>query len=416
MSSFVINGGRPLVGSVEIQGAKNSALPLLSACLLTKDTVTLSNVPDISDTLNMLKLLSSLGAEVRYENEVVVVDASSITSNEIPLELAKELRSSIFLLGSILARRGTARLPYPGGCDIGLRPIDLHLKALREMGVDITEDGGYVECKCLHLEATNVTLDYPSVGATENVMLLATAINGVTTIANAAAEPEIEDLQNFINAMGGEISGAGTQFVKINGGKPLKGTNFKVMSDRIEAGTYLAGALLCGGDVTLNGANEKHILSFLSKISKWDCKIESSSDKIHILSNGALGELGVIETKPYPGFPTDLQAVMCTVASLAKGSTIVVENLFENRFRHLPELQKMGAKVQVKDKIAVFNGVKALKSACITARDLRGGAALVLAGLCASGETTVGGVKYVERGYSNIVEKLRRLGARVKKI
>ncbi len=416
MSSFVISGGRPLVGSVEIQGAKNSALPLLSACLLTKDIVTLSNVPDISDTVNMLKLLSSLGAEVRYENEVAVVDSSSVTSNEIPVELAKELRSSIFLLGSILARRGTARLPYPGGCDIGLRPIDLHLKALREMGVDVTEEGGYVTCRCSNLEATNVTLDYPSVGATENVMLLATVVEGVTTVANAAAEPEIEDLQNFINAMGGEISGAGTPFIKIKGGKPLKGTKFNVMPDRIEAGTYLAGALLCGGDVTLRGAKDTHLLSLLSKISKWDCKIESSSDKIHITSNGKLGELGVIETKPYPGFPTDLQAVVCTVASLAKGSTMIVENLFENRFRHLPELKKMGAKVQVKDKIAVFNGVKALKPASITAMDLRGGAALLLAGLCTKGETTVGGVKYVERGYSNIVEKLRRLGAQVKKV
>ncbi len=418
MSAFLINGGKPLIGEIDIQGAKNSVLPILSACLLTKELVTLTNVPNISDVRNMIKLIESLGAFVEYDAEecIVRVDASAVLNNEIPLILARELRSSIFLLGSVLARCNEATAPYPGGCDIGLRPIDLHLKALREMGVEITEEGGYIYCKNENLEGAKVALDYPSVGATENVILLATAIDGVTTLTNAATEPEIEDLQRFINAMGGDVSGAGTPFIKIKGGKPLKGTSFSIMSDRIEAGTYLVGTLVCGGEVTLKGADDRHLLSLISKISKWDCKIISSRDKIKITANGVKGELGIIETKPYPGFPTDLQAVACTLAALSKGTTIIVENLFENRFRHLPELQKMGANVKVKDRIAVFNGVKNLKPTYVSAYDLRGGAALVIAALSAKGESRVGGAKYIERGYVDIVKKLRLLNADVKKI
>lgn len=415
MAKYLISGGNSLCGEIDVQGAKNSVLPLLSAAILTADDVIIQNAPKLTDVTNMMRILRALGAVAEREGSLVRVSAKDISSHEIPVSLAKELRSSIFLLGSVLARVKKAKVAYPGGCDIGLRPIDLHLKALREMGVEIREEGGYVYCDASGAEPSYVTLDYPSVGATENAMLLATSIDGVTSIANCAEEPEIEDLQNFINAMGGCVSGAGTPFIKIKGGLPLKGTIFSTMPDRIEAGTYLLGTLACGGDVTLKGAKAEHLSAVISKFSKWDCKINANSDRIHISSNGNMGELGVIETKPYPGFPTDLQAEICTLASISKGSTIIVENLFETRFKHVPELIKMGANVKVRDRVAVFNGVDRLSGAKVYAKDLRGGAALILAGLCAKGDTEVNDVHFVERGYEDIVAKLTRLGANIKK-
>ncbi len=415
MAKYIINGGNPLYGEIDIQGAKNSVLPLLSASILTDEEVIIDNVPRLTDVSNMQKILLSLGATTMQEGNTVRVRAREIVSHEIPPDLARELRSSIFLLGSVLARVKKAKVAYPGGCNIGLRPIDIHLKALGKMGVEIKEEGGYVYCDASCLEPSAVTLDYPSVGATENAVLLATAIDGTTTIANCAEEPEIEDLQNFINAMGGDVSGAGTPFIKIKGGLPLKGTRFTTMPDRIEAGTYLLGTIICGGKVTLKGAREEHLATVISKFSKWDCKITSNNDRIHISSNGNMGEFGIIETQPYPGFPTDLQAEICTLASVAKGSTIIVENLFERRFMHIPELIKMGASVKVKDRVAVFDGVGRLSGAEVYAKDLRGGAALVLAGLSARGSTTVRDVRFVERGYENIVDKLSSLGADIKK-
>ena len=416
MSKYLINGGKSLYGEVNIQGAKNSVLPLLSASILTSDEVVISNAPRLTDVHNMQRILNSLGANTYREGDRIIIKASELTSHEIPSHLACELRSSIFLLGSLLARVGKAKVAYPGGCDIGLRPIDLHLKALREMGVEIREEGGYVYCDASEAESTAITLDYPSVGATENIMLLATALDGTTTIANSAEEPEIEDLQNFINAMGGCVSGAGTPFIKIKGGKELKGTIFNTMPDRIEAGTYLLAVLACGGDVLLKRANAQHLSALLSKFSKWDCKITPNSDRIHISSYGIKGELGVIETKPYPGFPTDLQAEISTLASISKGSTIIVENLFETRFKHIPELIKMGANVKVRDRVAVFSGVESLSGAKVYAKDLRGGAALVLAGLCAKGTTEVNDIHFVERGYEDFVEKLKLLGADIKRL
>lgn len=411
MSKFLINGGKPLYGEIDIQGAKNSVLPILSGTILVEDCVTINNVPRLKDVENMLKILEKLGARYSWEGDAITIDARDINCYEIPDILAKELRSSIFLLGSLLARKKKATAPYPGGCDIGLRPIDLHIKALKEMGVRVREEGGKVYCEGEELEATSITLDYPSVGATENVMLLATAIDGVTTIANCAEEPEIEDLQNFINALGGEVSGAGTPFLKIKGGKRLKGGVYSVMPDRIEAGTYILGVALTGGEVLLKGANGNHLNALFSKIQKWDCKIISNSGNIFISASGKRGELGIIETKPYPGFPTDLQAQICVLGALANGSTMIVENLFETRYKHLPELQKMGAKVKVKDRIAVFNGVKDLYGASVNAYDLRGGAGLVLAGLVAKGLTEVNNLHFIERGYENLESKLRSLGA-----
>lgn len=411
MSKYLINGGKPLNGEINIQGAKNSVLPILSASLLTQQKVVIRNVPRLRDVDNMLKILKNLGVGYQFEDNVVVITPNTLSSYEIPSGLARELRSSIFLLGSVLAREKRAKVAYPGGCDIGLRPIDLHIKALKEMGVKIVEEGGYVYCDAENMEPSSITLDYPSVGATENVMLLATAIDGVTTIANSAEEPEIEDLQNFINAMGGEVSGAGTPFLKIKGGKPLKSVDYTVMPDRIEAGTFIIGTVLTGGEVLLKGARADHLNALFSKIQKWDCKIEWSGGNILVSASGKRGELGIIETKPYPGFPTDLQAEICVLGAVANGSTMIVENLFETRYKHIPELQKMGAQVKVKDRIAVFNGVKELTGAEVNAFDLRGGAGLVLAGLIARGVTEVNNVHFIERGYEDFDIKLRKLGA-----
>ena len=416
MSKYIIKGGNKLYGEIAVQGAKNSVLPIMSASLLTDEKVVIKGVPRLRDVENMLKILRNLGVKCAYEGHTLVLDSANVTKTEIPDSLASELRSSIFLLGSLLARKKSAKVAYPGGCDIGLRPIDLHIKALRELGVSVKEEMGYVDCVAGELEPCSITLDYPSVGATENAMLLATAVDGVTTIANCAEEPEIEDLQNFINAMGGEVSGAGTPFLKVRGGKRLRGVAYQVMPDRIETGTFIIATALTGGEVLLNGADSGRLNALFSKIQKWDCKIEENSGNILITAGGERGELGIIETKPYPGFPTDLQAEISVMATLAKGSTMIVENLFETRFKHVPELQKMGARVKVKDRIAVFNGVKELHGANVTAYDLRGGAGLVLAGLVAKGETQVDGVNFVERGYENLEGKLLSLGADIRKI
>ncbi len=416
MAKYLIKGGNRLEGVIPIQGAKNAVLPIIAASIITEGVTTIENVPRLKDVDNMLKILNAIGVKTDQDGNRITVDAREITSYEIPSQLAKELRSSIFLLGPLLQRVGKAKVAYPGGCDIGLRPIDLHIKALREMGVEIKEECGYVYCDAKNKERCAITLDYPSVGATENALLLATGISGTTTILNAATEPEIEDLARFINAMGGRIEGAGTPLIKVQGVISLKGASFSVMPDRIEAGTYLIGGLICGCDLLLDGAKEEHLSSLLSKFSKWDCKITTSSDKIHITSNGRRGELGVIETKPYPGFPTDLQAEICALASVSKGATIIVENLFETRFKHLPELVKMGARVKVKDRVAVISGVERLNGAEVYAKDLRGGASLVIAGLGAIGTTVVRDVEYVERGYENLVEKLRRVGGNIEKI
>ncbi|MBO7156524.1 MAG: UDP-N-acetylglucosamine 1-carboxyvinyltransferase, partial [Clostridia bacterium] len=375
MGKYLIKGGKPLYGEIDIQGAKNSVLPIFAASLLTAEKVELINCPMLTDVSNMAKILRSLGAEVSVRKGVAEIVAKEVTSYEIPAYLAKEIRSSIFLLGSILARMGKAKVAYPGGCNIGLRPIDIHLKALREMGVKIQEKEGYIYCDASEVGSTAITLDYPSVGATENVMLLASLTAGITTIANAAQEPEIEDLEKFINAMGGCVSGAGTPFIKIKGVESLHGASFRTMGDRIVAGTYLIGAALCGGEITLKGVNPEHLLSLTGKLSKGSCKVDSKNGIIHITASGRVEQLDDIVTQPYPGFPTDLQAQICVLATVAQGTSIIVENIFETRFKHLPELVKMGAQVKLKDRVAIISGVEDLLGTEVNSYDLRGGAA-----------------------------------------
>ena len=416
MGKYIINGGRSLNGKVKVQGAKNAVLPMFAGAILTGEDVCIENCPVLLDVENMSKILHLLGADVERQGERVKITCEELFHNEIPSRLAKELRSSFFLLGPILGRVKTAQVAYPGGCDIGLRPIDIHLKALSEMNVKIQENYGYIYCDASEMRGSHVTLDYPSVGATENVMLLAVTAKGTTTISNSAREPEIVDLMHFLNSMGAKITGAGTPFIKIEGVSDLHSTTYKAMPDRIVAGTYLTAVAVCGGEVTLEDCRSEHLNAVLSKISKSYCKITEESDNINIIVDKRPCAMETIDTQPYPGFPTDLQAPISVVASVAKGTTIITENIFEARFKHIPELIRMGARVKVRGKTAIFNGVEKLRGAEVNAMDLRGGAALVVAGLNASGTTFVSDIHHIERGYDKLEEKFTALGADIVKV
>lgn len=415
MEKYIIEGGRPLFGEVEIQSAKNAVLPLLAAAVLTDERIVIHKCPRIADVLNMVGILGELGCNTKFEGNDLVIDSADAANHEIPSSLAKELRSSVFMLGSVVSRFGRARIAYPGGCDIGLRPIDLHLNGLRRLGVCVSEGGGYIDCSCDKIEGAEVVLDFPSVGATENIILAAAKAKGTTVIRNAAKEPEIVDLQNFINRMGGKIFGAGTATVRIDGVKKLGGTEYTPVSDRIEAGTFLIASAMCGGEVSLKNADADNLSSLLHKLREISCKINTKNDKIYIRSGRRLSPK-LVETSPYPGFPTDLQAPMTALACICEGSTVIVENLFETRFKHVPELIRMGADVTVRGRSAFVRGVGSLKGADVVAGDLRGGAALTLAAIAAEGLSTVTDLSHIDRGYSDFEYKLRGLGARIRRV
>ncbi len=415
MEKYIIEGGRPLFGEVEIQSAKNAVLPLLAAAVLTDERVVIHKCPRIADVLNMVGILGELGCNTKFDGNDLVIDSADAANHEIPSSLAKELRSSVFMLGSVVSRFGRARIAYPGGCDIGLRPIDLHLNGLRRLGVCVSEGGGYIDCSCGKIEGAEVVLDFPSVGATENIILAAAKAKGTTLIRNAAKEPEIVDLQNFINRMGGKIRGAGTATVRIDGVRKLSGTEYTPVSDRIEAGTFLIASAMCGGEIELKNADADNISSLLHKLCEISCKISTKDDKIYIRSGRRLSPK-LVETSPYPGFPTDLQAPMTALACICDGSTVIVENLFETRFKHVPELIRMGADVTVRGRSAFVRGVGSLKGADVVAGDLRGGAALTLAAISAEGLSTVTDLSHIDRGYSDFEYKLRGLGARIRRV
>ncbi|HIY97638.1 MAG TPA: UDP-N-acetylglucosamine 1-carboxyvinyltransferase [Candidatus Borkfalkia excrementigallinarum] len=415
MEKYIIEGGRPLCGEAEIQSAKNAVLPLLAASVLTDERVVIHKCPRIADVLNMVGILGELGCKTEFDGEDLTIDSADAANHEIPSALAKELRSSVFMLGSVVSRFGRARIAYPGGCDIGLRPIDLHLNGLRRLGVSVSEDGGYIGCACGKIRGAEIVLDCPSVGATENIMLAAAKAEGITVIRNAAKEPEIVDLQNFVNRMGGKISGAGTAAVVIEGVKKLHGAAYTPISDRIEAGTFLVACAMCGGEIELRNADADNIAALLHKLREISCKISAKDDKIYIKSGRRLSPK-LIETSPYPGFPTDLQAPMTALASICEGSTVIVENLFETRFKHVPELIRMGADITVRGRSAFVRGVKSLHGADVFASDLRGGAALTLAAISAEGLSTVTDLTYIDRGYSDFEYKLRALGARIRRV
>ncbi len=416
MDKFIIDGGERLYGKLQAQSAKNTVLPLLAASVLTDEQVKIRGVPTICDVENMLRILSEVGCKIKRQKDCVVIDSAGAVSHEIPARLTKELRSSVFMLGSVLTRFRRAKISYPGGCDIGLRPIDLHLSGLKRLGVEICEEGGYIECRADKLVGAEILLDFPSVGATENIILAGVKAEGLTVIRNAAKEPEIVDLQNFLNAMGAKVHGAGGGTVVIEGVKRLHGVDYTPIGDRIEVGTYLIAVASCGGEIETNGVFPENIMALLHKLRENGCKIYTKNDKIILRSDGKLKSVDLVETMPFPGFPTDLQAQYSALCTTCTGTTLVVENLFETRYKYAGELKRMGADITVRGRTAVIRGVKRLHGARVTACDLRGGAALVLAGLKAEGQSDIIDLSHIDRGYADFEYKLKKLGAKIRRV
>ena len=416
MEKYIIEGGNKLYGQLTAQSAKNSVLPLLAASVLTDEQVKIHNVPIINDVENMIRILGEVGCKMKRQKDTLLIDSSNAVSHEIPTRLTKELRSSVFMLGSVLTRFHRAKISYPGGCDIGLRPIDLHLLGLKRLGVKIVEKDGYIHCEADALTGAEILLDFPSVGATENILLAAVKAEGITVIRNAAKEPEIVDLPNFLNAMGATIRGAGGGTIVIQGVTHLHGVEYLPLGDRIEAGTYLIAVASCGGEIEVRGVPQENIAALLHKLHENGCKIYGKNDKIVLQSNGNLKSVSLVETMPFPGFPTDLQAQYAALCATAQGTSLVVENLFETRYRYAAELKRMGADITVRDRTAVIRGVEKLHGATVAASDLRGGAALVVAALKAEGQSSISQLSHIDRGYADFEGKLRKLGAKIKRV
>ncbi|WP_324715691.1 UDP-N-acetylglucosamine 1-carboxyvinyltransferase [Carboxydochorda subterranea] len=409
-----IRGGRPLSGRLRVSGAKNAAVALLPACLLARDGVSeLAQVPDIVDVDVVVQILEQLGATLDRAEGTVRVGAAGPIADEVPYDQAKRVRASSLFLGALIARNGRAVVPLPGGCDIGPRPIDLHLKGLAELGAEVRVERGYVIAQARKLVGSEIYLDFPSVGATENLMMAATAASGTTVIYNAAKEPEVVDLANFLVGMGARVVGAGTDLVRIQGGLPLHATSYTIIPDRIEAGTYLLASLASRGEIVLENVIPKHLESLLAKLEEAGVQIEVGLDSLRASLRRRPSAISV-KTLPYPGFPTDLQPQLSAFLLTAEGTSIVTERVFEDRFRHIDELKRMGAQIKTESRTAVIMGVPQLSGAPVTATDLRTGAALVIAGLSATGETTVDGFRHVRRGYARMVEKLASLGADIR--
>ncbi len=417
MSKLFVTGRRKLSGEVCVQGAKNSALPILAATLLTRGENTIHNCPELSDIEASIRILRYLGCDVKRYNKTLLVKGDSADRYDIPDELMRKTRSSIVFLGAMLARTGKARLTFPGGCEIGPRPIDLHLKAFRKMGVSIREKHGFLECEAPKgLYGTKITLSFPSVGATEDIMIAASLANGTTTIINAAREPEICDLADYLNECGAKIYGAGEGVIVIDGVNSLGAAQHTIIPDRIVAATLMSCAAVTGSSITLKGIISSHLASIIPAFEDAGCTVKISGGNLKINAPQKLESMRTIRTMPYPGFPTDAQAPMLAASCIAEGTTVFVENIFENRYRHTSELVRMGANIKTEGKVAVVQGVNSLYGASVEATDLRGGAAMVIAGLCADGITEIGGIKYLERGYEGLELTLSSLGANIKKI
>lgn len=416
MDSFYIKGGAMLNGEVCVPTAKNALLPILACSIMCDGVVTIPNCTRFSDVEYMVKILNSLGAETKFEDDALIINSSVADKFFISDEYTKKVRSSIFMLGPLISKFKQAKVAYPGGCNIGSRPIDLHIKGLKCLNVKIEERHGYIYCDAKNISAGEVHLDFPSVGATENIMMASVFLSGVTTIYNAAKEPEIEDLQNFINAMGGKVWGAGTSTIKIEGVKKLHSVQYVPISDRIIAGTYLIACACTGGKIALNNTNSTFNTALISKLKQSGCNIKIKNDNIHIEVGRRPKSISKIETLPYPGFPTDLQSQMLTLQTVSKGTSVIIENLFETRFKIYTELKKMGADIILQDRMAIVKGVKNLYGASVTAPDLRSGAGLVIAGLMANGYTTINDVYHIDRGYFKLEQDLNNLGANIKRI
>ncbi len=415
MDKLLIQGGVPLTGEVRISGAKNATLPILCASLLSADTLSLQNVPHLRDVTTTLNLLGQMGVEVSLDEKLGVgLTAANVHNLSAPYELVKTMRASILVLGPMVARFGEARVSLPGGCAIGQRPVDLHIKGLQALGAKIDIEQGYILARADRLKGAHIVLDLVTVTGTENLMMAATLAEGVTVLENAAREPEVVDLADCLNAMGARIRGAGTDVITIEGVGRLHGANHRVMPDRIETGTFLCAAAATGGDIRLKGTRLNILDAVISKLQEAGAHIEQGEDWIRLSTDGALKAVS-LRTAPYPAFPTDMQAQFMALNSVAGGTAIVTETIFENRFMHVQELRRLGAEIEVEGNTAIVRGVKTLQGASVMATDLRASASLVLAGLVAQGETMVDRVYHLDRGYECIEEKLSQLGARIRR-
>jgi UDP-N-acetylglucosamine 1-carboxyvinyltransferase len=410
MASIIIKGGNKLNGEVKISGSKNASLPIIAASILSGKKTTLFNVPDIHDTQVTLKILRYLGCKVYKNHDRIEINSKYIDKMEVPESLMREMRSTVILAGALLGRFREVTFSYPGGCDIGARPIDLHLKSFKKLGINIAEEYGFIRCSCDKIVGADIDLDFPSVGATENIILASVFAQGKTSITNAAREPEIVDLVNILNKMGARISGEGTNVIEIEGVTKLHEVKYRVMPDRIEAGTFLCAGAMAGGKIKITNARTEQLIPIISKLEEAGCQIEKDNTSVTLQAPKRLKAIE-IKTMPYPGFPTDMQSIFGSMLSFAKGTSIITENIFENRFKYLQELKRMGAKSKQEGNVAIITGVKMLTGAKVKSTDLRGGAAMVLAGLKARGITEVTNIEYILRGYEGLETKLRKLGA-----
>ncbi|MFZ5775816.1 MAG: UDP-N-acetylglucosamine 1-carboxyvinyltransferase [Thermodesulfobacteriota bacterium] len=414
MDKIVIEGGRPLSGEIAVSGAKNAALPLMAACLLSAEPITLRNVPDLRDTRTFLSLLSSFGVTWSRDGATLTLDARTITNCEASYELVKTMRASVLVLGPLVARMGQARVSLPGGCAIGARPINFHLQGLEKLGAQNELAHGYVDSKANRLSGGTVCFDIPSVTGTENILMAATLAAGVTTIKNAAREPEIGNLVDLLVAMGARINGKDSDTLVVEGVKKLRGADLRVIPDRIEAGTYLIAVGAAGGEATVTGCNPQHLPALLDKLRMAGLTIEEGYDHIKVARRGAIKSVDV-KTMPYPGFPTDLQAQIMALMTMANGLSVIAETIFENRFMHVAELKRMGADIKIDGHSAIVTGAPGLSGAPVMATDLRASASLVVAALAAEGETHISRVYHLDRGYDNLVGKLAAVGASVRR-
>ena len=417
MSAYLVEGGNRLQGTAWVHGAKNSVLPILAATILCPGESVVHNCPDLSDVRASIAILEHLGCRVERAGDTVTVDASALTGRDVPDALMREMRSSVIFLGAILARLGEAVMSFPGGCELGPRPIDLHLAAIRSLGAQVREQGGELHCSAAGgLAGCEITFSIPSVGATENAMLCACGAEGVTVICNAAREPEIVDLQAFLRALGADVRGAGTSVITVRGKKPLHGGEHTVMPDRIVAATLLTAVAAAGGETELLGTDYRQLSTVTAVLTEAGCRIRSGSDSIHICREAPLRGVRPIRTAPYPGFPTDAQPPVMAALCRGTGTTVFVENMFESRYRHVDELSRMGADIRVEGKVAVVCGVERLHGAALQAADLRGGAALVVAALGAEGRSEITGLHHMDRGYYGLEDTLRGLGADIVRV
>ncbi len=416
MERFFIQGGKALRGELKIDTAKNSILPLMAASIMVEGVTTFQNVTRYSDVLVMSKIIESLGAVVSWDGDSLIIDSRELSGSSVLNELAGKLRASVFLLGPVLARQKTAKIAYPGGCEIGLRPIDIHLDGLKALGAKVIDKNGYIYASADKMRGGDYALRFASVGATENIMMAAVLTKGQTRIYNAAKEPEIVDLACYLNKCGAKISGAGSSVITIEGVKKLsRSVKFRPLGDRIIAGTMLLACAACGGEITLKNAKAEHNEALIAKLSQSACQFDIKSDKIKMRSYGRLKSFGSVETATYPGIPTDLQPQIVALQCVSDGCCMIVENLFESRFKHAAELMKMGADITLKNNVCLTRGRDKLYGAEVKASDLRGGAALVIAGLAAEGYTTVEGVEFIDRGYYELEKQICLLGGDMKR-